>query len=65
MKKPGEKNLVDEIRQLEQLIAAEPDPAKRAELEKCFAELMQQAQNAIHGLPLFKAFKALFTNQLN
>jgi hypothetical protein len=58
-------NLTDEIRQLEQLIAAEPDPAKRQELEQRFAELMQQAQKEIHRLPSFKAFKALFTNQLN
>lgn len=49
--------LTDEIRQLEQLIAAEPDPAKRAELEQRFAELMREAQEIIHGLPSFKQFK--------
>jgi diphthamide biosynthesis methyltransferase len=58
-------NLTDEIRQLEQLIAAEPDPAKRQELEQRFAELMQQAQQEIHRLPSFQVFKALFNNQLN
>ncbi|WP_347839298.1 hypothetical protein [uncultured Draconibacterium sp.] len=49
--------LTDEIRQLEQLIAAEPDPAKRAELETRFAELMQEIQETIHRLPSYRQFK--------